>query len=49
MARSNNNYIGTMVKQYGDQWIATQRTEDIQRSAKRIFRDMVKGNVDFKQ
>ena len=49
MARSNNNYIGTIVKQYGDQWIATQRPEDIQRSAKRIFRDMVKGTVDFQQ
>lgn len=47
MAKSN--YIQNMVNQYGETWIVTVRPEDIQRSSKRIFKDMVYGNIDYEK
>jgi len=40
------NYFDQMVKQYGENWIVALKPEDIQRSAKRIVKDMVKG-IDY--
>ena len=47
MARMN--YIQNMEKQFGENWIASLRPEDIQRSGKRIFKEMVRGNIDYQQ
>lgn len=43
----NNSYIQMMVSNNGDGWILTLRPEDIQRSTKRIVKDMVRGLVDY--
>lgn len=43
------NYITNMIKQFGDNWIVALKPDDIQRSAKRIFKEMVKGNFDYEQ
>lgn len=48
MAR-NNSYIQMMVNQNGDEWILALRPEDIQRSTKRIVKDMVRGIVDYQE
>ena len=45
----NNSYIDNMVKNYGDNWIVTTTPDNIQRSAKRIFKDMVKGTIDYQK
>ena len=45
MGRSN--YINEMVKRFGDYWIVALKPEDIQRSGKRIFKEMVRGNIDY--
>lgn len=47
MARMN--YIQNMEKQFGENWIVSLRPEDIQRSGKRIFKEMVRGNIDYQQ
>lgn len=43
----NNSYIQMMVNQNGDEWILALRPEDIQRSTKRIVKDMVRGTIDY--
>jgi hypothetical protein len=45
MAR--NNFISSMKKQYGDNWIVALTPENIQKQSKRIARDMVLGNIDY--
>ena len=44
-----NNYITNMIKQFGENWIVALKPEDIQRSGKRIFKEMVKGQYDYEQ
>ena len=39
----NNSYIGNMVSQYGDDWIVALSPDNIQRSTKRIVKDMIRG------
>ena len=46
---AKNGYIDNMVKQYGEDWVSLMKPEDIQRSTKRLVRDMVKGNVDYEK
>lgn len=43
------NYVDSMVKLYGEDWIVAVRPEDIQKSARRIVKDMVKGNIDYEK
>lgn len=45
MAR--NNYIKQNIATYGSDWIVCLRPEDIQRSAKRIAKELVKGDFDL--
>lgn len=47
MARKN--YIQNMIAQYGENWIVALKPEDIQRSAKRIFREMIRGQIDYQK
>lgn len=44
---SKQNYITNMMKQFGENWIVALKPEDIQRSGKRIFKEMVRGNYDY--
>ena len=47
MSKNNRSYIDNMVKQFGDDWLVTVNPDNIQRSAKRIVRDMVKNSIDY--
>lgn len=47
MARPN--YIRTMINQFGENWIVALKPEDIQRSGKRIFKEMIKGQINYEQ
>lgn len=49
MAGNKNNYITNMMRQFGDNWIVALKPEDIQRSGKRISKEMVKGQFDYEQ
>lgn len=42
-------YIQQMFNQYGPEWINCLRPEDIQRNAKRVIKDMVKGTISYEQ
>ena len=41
------SYIQQMQDQRGEAWIMTLKPEEIQNSAKRIVKDMVKGSIDY--
>lgn len=43
------NYIQNMIKQYGENWIVALKPEDIQRNAKRIFKEMIKNQIDYQK
>lgn len=45
----NKGFISQMLQQYGEEWIVSLRPEDIQRNAKRISKDMTKGNINYEQ
>lgn len=45
----NNSYLDNMTKNYGDNWIVTVTPDNIQRSAKRVFKDMVRGSIDYQK
>lgn len=47
MAANKNNYITNMIKQFGENWIVALKPDDIQRSGKRIVKEMVKGQYDY--
>lgn len=49
MASNKANFITNMMKQFGDNWIVALKPEDIQRSGKRIFKEMVRGNYDYQK
>jgi hypothetical protein len=49
MAKGNNNYIKNMINQYGENWIVALKPIDIQRSGKRVFKEMVKGQIDYQE
>lgn len=46
---NKNNYITNMIRQFGENWIVALKPEDIQRSGKRIFKEIVKGQYDYEQ
>lgn len=43
------SYFDQQLKNYGENWIVALTPEDIQRSAKRIVKDMVRGNIDYEK
>ena len=49
MANNKNNFITNMIRQYGDNWIVAMNPENIQKSAKRIFKEMVRGQYDYEK
>ena len=46
-APNKNNYITGLMKSYGENWIVALRPEDIQRSGKRIVKEMVRGQFNY--
>ena len=46
---NNFNYITQQISKNGTDWIAALRPEDIQRQAKRIVRDMVRGSIKYEE
>ncbi len=42
-------YFDTMKDQYGENWIVNLRPDDIQRSSSRIFKEMIKGVIDYEK
>lgn len=49
MASLKSSYIEGMIKQYGENWIVALSPEDIQRSAKRLVKEMVRGFIDYEK
>ena len=49
MAKTGKSYLESMVKQWGPDWIVAVKPENIQRSCKRIVRDMIQNNVDYEK
>lgn len=48
MAKNNGNYFTSSIGKYNTEDFVTLMTpEEIQRDAKRIFREMIKGKIDF--
>lgn len=45
----NNNYFQMMINQHGEDWVAAVRPEDIQRSSKKIVKDMIRGNIEYEK
>lgn len=46
---NNFNYITQQISKNGTDWIAALRPEDIQRQAKRIVRDIVRGSIKYEE
>ena len=44
-----NCYIGNMVAQFGEDWAARVTPDAIQRSTKRIVKEIAKGSIDYEQ
>lgn len=44
---SKPNFFTDMIKRFGDNWIIAMTPETIQRSGKRIFKEMVRGSIDY--
>ena len=44
-----NSFFDNMVRNYGENWLVAMTPENIQKNAKRIVRDMVRGIVDFEK
>ncbi|MBR6289472.1 MAG: hypothetical protein IKR19_09055 [Acholeplasmatales bacterium] len=49
MANKYNCYIGNMVSQFGDDWAARVTPDAIQRSTKRIVKEIAKGSIDYEE
>lgn len=47
MARTN--YFKRQEDNRGENWIQSMRPEDIQYSAKSLFKEMIKGNIDYQK
>ena len=43
------NYIQNMIKTFGENWIVALKPEDIQRAGKRIFKEMVKNQINYEE
>lgn len=46
---AKNNYIKQMMDTFGENWIAALKPEDIQRSGRRIVKEMVKGDYNYQE
>ena len=42
-------YIDNMIKNYGENWLVALSPEAIQKSTKRIVKDMVRGTIDYEK
>ena len=49
MGAVKSSYMESMIKQYGDNWIVAITPEDIQRSAKRLVKEIVRGFIDYEK
>lgn len=49
MANKRMNYFDNMINRFGDNWIVALNSDDIQRSGKRICKELVKGQIDFEK
>ena len=49
MANNKTNYLQMMVKNYGESWSVTQTPENIQRSSRRIIKEIAKGMYDYEK
>lgn len=49
MANTKQNYLQMMVKNYGENWVVTQTPDNIQRSSKRIIKEIAKGCYDYEK
>ena len=51
MASNNNskNYISQMISQFGETWVSLVKPEDIQKSARRIAKEMVLAKIDYEK
>ena len=47
MAKGSRTYIETMIKQFGSDWLVAVNPDNIQRSTKRIIKDMINNNIDY--
>ena len=47
--KPKSNYMDTMIAQYGENWIVSMTPEDIQRSARRLIKEMVRGYMDYEK
>ena len=44
-----SSYIDSMIKSYWENWLVAMSPETIQRSAKRIVKDMVRGTIEYEK
>lgn len=49
MAKTGRSYLDSMVKQWGDDWLVAVNPDTIQRSIKRIVRDMARNTIDYEK
>lgn len=49
VTNNNKNYITQMISQYGETWVSLVKPEDIQKSAKRIAKEMVLAKIDYEK
>lgn len=47
MAKGGRSYIDNMVRQFGENWLIAVNPDNIQRSIKRIVKDMVNNGIDY--
>ena len=46
---AKQSYIEQMISIYGDNWITGVNPEGIQKMAKRVFKEMIKGQIDYEK
>lgn len=49
MAKGYINYIQMMINQYGEDWIVRITPENIQRTTKRLVKEIAKGNINYEE
>lgn len=49
MARNYTSYIESMYNQYGENWVGAMRPEDIQRSSKRLIKEIARGQINYEK
>ena len=46
---NNKNYITQMISQFVETWVSLVKPEDIQKSARRIAKEMVLAKIDYEK